>query len=141
MEKGALDMNWKDAGAAYLPLLHATETHYGIPADLLARMAYQESRWRNDIITGAKVSPAGAVGIMQMLPQYFPDVDLTNPAQSIEAGGAYLKGLYNRFGTWELAVAAYNAGPGNVHKYKGVPPFAETMAYVKDVFGDVPVAA
>lgn len=130
---------WKKANnaQAYLPLLADAESRYGIPPDLLARLAYQESRFREDIADGSVNSPAGAVGLMQMLPQYFPG-PLTNPAFAIDTAARYLRQLYDRFGSWQLAAAAYNAGPGTVSKYGGVPPFAETQNYVAQIFGDLP---
>jgi soluble lytic murein transglycosylase-like protein len=130
---------WKQSENAkrYLPTLNAVEDANGIPRDLLARMAYQESRFREDIISGATVSSAGARGIMQMIPRFFPGVDLTDPIASIQVAGTYLRQLYDRFGSWKLAVAAYNAGPGNVQQHGGIPPFAETQNYVAQVFADV----
>lgn len=133
-------MDWKRNGAAYLPLLNAAEDKYGIPRDLLARQAYEESHFREDIISGAVVSPAGALGIMQIVPKYHPNVDPLNVAQSIDYAGSILKGWFNQFGSWELALAAYNAGPGNVEKYGGVPPFVETQNYVAEIKADVPQA-
>lgn len=130
---------WKSASNAdkYVPLLNAAERRYGIPTDLLARLAYQESHWRNDIVTGAYRSAAGAVGLMQIVPKYHPGVDPLNVSASVDYAARYLKQLYAQFKSWKLAVAAYNAGPGNVQKYGGVPPFAETQKYVSDIFGDL----
>lgn len=133
---------WKGSANAqkWLPLLNAAEVKYGIPTDLLARMAYQESRFRDDIVYGNTVSPAGAIGIMQIVPKYHPDVNPYDPAASIDYAGKYLSQLYKQFGSWDMAVAAYNAGPGNVQKYGGIPPFTETQNYVAQIFADVPVA-
>src|SRR5271167_4222346 len=66
-------VGWKNAGDGpiWIPDLNAAEGMYNIPTDLLARIAYQESHFRNDIITGATASPAGALGLMQLMPQYF----------------------------------------------------------------------
>ncbi|MGH3575418.1 MAG: transglycosylase SLT domain-containing protein, partial [Pseudonocardiaceae bacterium] len=113
---------WKSTGsaAAWLPTLASVESSLGIPTDLLARMAYQESHFREEIIRGTKTSSAGALGILQMLPQYFQSVVAPIPysdaavAAQIEEAGNYLSTLYHQFGDWSLAVAAYNAGPGNV---------------------------
>lgn len=134
-------MTWNTAKNAekYLPLFRPVEQQFGIPENLLARIGYQESRWRDDIVSGQLKSKAGATGIMQMEPQFFPNVDLTDPVASIETAGRYLSNLYHQFKDWKLAVAAYNAGPGNVRKYAGIPPFHETMDYVTQVFMDVPV--
>lgn len=135
----AVTGKWKQAKNAekYLPLLHAAELRYGLPPDLLARVAYQESHFRDDIVSGQKVSSAGAVGIMQLIPRWHPGVDPLNVPQAIDYAGSFLRQLYGQFKSWPLAVAAYNAGPGNVRKYKGIPPFKETQDYVKGVFGDL----
>lgn len=134
---------WKGARNAgkYLPALHAAEDRYGVPRDLLARIAYQESRWRDDIVSGRFVSPAGALGLMQIVPRFHPTVDPLNVNAAIDYAARFLVQLKGRFGTWPLAVAAYNAGPGNVTKYGGIPPFRETQEYVAGVFQDVPGAA
>lgn len=136
-------VNWKAVGEGptYLPYLNSAEVQYGIPTDLLARIAYQESHFRADIISGATRSSAGAVGIMQLEPQYFPGAG-TDPVQDIDTAGAYLAKLYSEFGDWQIAVAAYNDGPGNLVAYeqgtKALP--AETQNYIADVFADVPVS-
>lgn len=119
-------------------LLNAAEDTYGIPRDLLARQAYQESHFRPDIINGTTVSPAGALGLMQIVPAYHPTADPLNVPAAITYAAGFLRSLYNQFGSWALALAAYNAGPGNVAKYGNtVPPFAETQAYVSSILGDV----
>lgn len=137
---------WKSVGSAaqWLPTLTATEQGYGMPADLLARVAYQESHFREEIIRGTMVSPAGALGIMQMLPKYFATVNVPVPytnsdvSNQIEESAQQMESLYQQFGSWQLALAAYNAGAGNVRKYGGIPPFAETQNYVAQISADVP---
>jgi len=138
----AVTGKWKQAKNAekYLPALRAAELRYGLPPDLLARVAYQESRFRDDIVNGTTRSSAGAVGLMQVVPRWHPtlgEAGALDPARAIDYAGNYLRQLHVQFKSWPLAVAAYNAGPGNVQKYKGVPPFAETQNYVKQVFGDL----
>lgn len=134
--------DWRNVGEGptYLPYLNTTEAQYGIPRDLLARIAYQESHFRSDIISGAKTSPAGAVGIMQLMPQYFPGAG-ENAVQDIATAGAYLAQLFTEFGDWQVAVAAYNDGPGNLKAVlagtKTLP--LETQNYIAGVFADVPV--
>lgn len=115
----------------------ATEDKYGIPRDLLARQGYQESHFRPDIINGSTASSAGAQGIMQIVPAYHPTAQPLNPQAAIDYAGSFMRQLYNQFGSWSLALAGYNAGAGNVSKYGGVPPFAETQAYVTGIIGDV----
>jgi soluble lytic murein transglycosylase-like protein len=82
-------------------------------------------------------SNAGAQGLMQLMPATAGDLGVTNaydPAQNVGGGTRYIKGLLDRFnGDVRKAVAAYNAGPGAVEKYDGVPPYAETQNYVQNV--------
>jgi hypothetical protein len=102
----------------------------GVDPALALRVARQESGFRSDAR-----SPKGAVGPMQLLPSTAADlgVDPTDPAQNVKGGVAYLKRQMDTFGDPALAAAAYNAGPGAVRKYGGVPPFAETKNYVSAV--------
>jgi len=105
---------------------------YGIPTDIFLRMIGAESSWNQ----GA-VSPKGATGLGQLMPGTAAElgVDPTDPYQNIEGSARYLAQQYGDFGTWPLALAAYNAGPGAVRKYGGIPPFAETQAYVPKILG------
>jgi len=81
------------------------------------------------------VSPKGAVGLGQLMPGTAAALGVNpwDPAQNLWATAKYLREQYDAFGHWELALAAYNAGPGNVTKYGGVPPFTETQSYVRRV--------
>lgn len=130
---------WKSVKNAekYLPALNAAEIKYGIPRDLLARMAYQESHFRDDIVNGSLKSSADAQGIMQIVPRWHPGVDPLNVPVAIDYAGNFLRRLYQQFGSWKLATAAYNAGAGNVAKYNGIPPFEETQNYVSEIFADL----
>ncbi|GAG38094.1 unnamed protein product, partial [marine sediment metagenome] len=82
-------------------------------------------------------SYAGAMGLMQLMPKtadYLEVDEAYHPEQNIDGGVKYVKYLLDKFeNNLELALAAYNAGPGNVHKYKGVPPFDQTKKYIKKV--------
>lgn len=127
-----------DRAAEYLPLLAETEYRYGIPETLLARMADIESHFRPDIISGLVKSSAGAVGIMQIIPRFHPGIDATDPLQAIPYAGRYLRTLYNRFGSWPKAVAAYNWGPTNLADYltgqiTSLPK--ETRKYLLQIYG------
>jgi soluble lytic murein transglycosylase-like protein len=129
-------------GEKYRALFDAVESKYRIPHGLLFRLAYQESRFRDDIISGALRSSAGAVGMMQIVPKYHPDIGeagALDVPRAIDYAGKYLSSLHNQFGSWALALAAYNAGPGNVIKHGGIPPFTETQNYVAQILRDNPV--
>lgn len=80
-------------------------------------------------------SPAGAIGLFQLTPSTAKVLGV-NPyivSENIEGGLKYYKMLYNKYGSMDLALAAYNAGPGNVAKYKGVPPFSATQNFIKNI--------
>ena len=103
---------------------------FGVDPRLLHAVTLQESRYKRDAESGA-----GAQGLMQLMPaaaERFDCEDRKDPKQNVEAGTRYLRLLLKRFdGNVTLALAAYNAGEGNVDKYAGVPPFPETQKYVK----------
>ncbi|MGB3243397.1 MAG: lytic transglycosylase domain-containing protein [Sulfitobacter sp.] len=116
----------------YLGMAKTAAQKHGVPVDLFLRLVQQESGWNPKA-----VSHAGAMGLAQLMPQTAVRlrVDPQDPAQNLEGGARYLAQQYRTFGTWRLALAAYNAGPGAVKKYGGVPPYAETRNYVKVIHG------
>lgn len=96
----------------YLSLLTSVEQSLGIPETLLTRMAWIESRFS----PAAYNAKSGATGILQIVPKSHPGVNAKDPSAAIPYAGSYLKQLYNQFGSWEKAAAAYNWGPGNLQK-------------------------
>ncbi len=117
----------------YLALARAAAQRHSIPEDLFLRLVQQESGWN-----AQAVSTAGALGLAQLMPgtARVLGVDPTEPAQNLDGGARYLREQYNAFGTWRLALAAYNAGPGAVQQYGGIPPYAETQHYVAVILGN-----
>lgn len=111
----------------------AAAGRHGIPEDLFLRLVQRESGFH----TGA-VSHKGATGLAQLMPDTarLLGVNIHDPHQNLEGGARYLKMMYAKFGNWRHALAAYNAGPGAVEKHGGVPPFAETQAYVVAILGN-----
>jgi soluble lytic murein transglycosylase-like protein len=108
--------------------VQAAAARYGLAPELLDAVARQESGYN-----AAAVSPAGAVGLMQLMPATARSlgVDPTDPVQSLNGAAAYLRSLLDRFdGRLDLALAAYDAGPAAVEHYAGTPPYRETRAYV-----------
>jgi len=116
----------------YLEVAKAAARKHGVPEDLFLRLVQQESGWNP-----VAVSTKGATGLAQLMPETAEHlgVDINDAEDNLEGGARYLRMMFDKFGTWELALAAYNAGPGAVEEHDGIPPFAETENYVKAILG------
>lgn len=103
-----------------------------VPEELFLRLVNQESRWN----TTAR-SHKGALGLAQLMPATARALRVNpgDPHENLEGGARYLAQQYRKFGSWRLALAAYNAGPGAVEKHGGIPPYKETRNYVKIIMG------
>jgi soluble lytic murein transglycosylase-like protein len=113
--------------------ISSTATAYALDPKLVEAVAWRESRFRPTAL-----SNKGAIGVMQLMPGTARDlgVDPHDPAQNIRGGALYLRRMLATFGgDVRLALAAYNAGPAAVRKHGGVPPYAETQAYVTSILG------
>ncbi len=114
-----------------LGLIRRYCSHYDVDADLVQAVMEVESDFEPQA-----VSTKGAQGLMQIMPETQQDLGLRDPFDpeaNIEAGVRYLKKMMDTFTSVETALAAYNAGPGNVKRYQGLPPFPETQQYVQRV--------
>lgn len=111
----------------YLEVAKAAARAHNVPEDLFLRLVQQESGWNP-----VAVSSKGATGLAQLMPGTAAKlgVDINDPAENLDGGARYLRMMYDKFGSWKLALAAYNAGPGAVDAHDGVPPYEETLNYV-----------
>jgi soluble lytic murein transglycosylase-like protein len=112
---------------------------HGLRADLVRSVMKQESAFKP-----CALSTAGAMGLMQIMPETADLLHLDDPfdpQKNVDAGAKFLKMMLDRFGgDLTLALAAYNAGPGAVDRAQGVPPISETLEYISNILGDLPVA-
>ena len=120
-------------------LADAAADKYGLPRQLVRSVISNESDFQP-----RAVSPKGAIGLMQLMPATAEALgaDPRDPTQNVDAGTRYLRDLLEKYdgGLWH-ALAAYNAGPGAVDKYQGVPPYRETIEYVGKIDRDLKKAA
>lgn len=117
--------------SAYDDLIARAAARHGVDADLVHAVVKAESSYNPRCR-----SSAGAMGLMQLMPGTARALgvgDPWDPAQNLDGGVRYLRQQLDRFGEVDLALAAYNAGPGAVQRHHGVPPYRETQAYVKRV--------
>ena len=117
-------------------LIQTAAANNGLDPALLSAVIQQESAG-----DPSAVSPAGAQGLMQLMPRTAASLGVTNPfdpTQNVNAGAAYLRQLLDRYnGDTSLALAAYNAGPGRVDQYGGIPPFPQTQHYVSSILARI----
>ncbi|MDB6181533.1 lytic transglycosylase domain-containing protein [Paracoccus fistulariae] len=123
---------YRGRSSDFIPHARAAARRYGIPEDLFLRLVQQESGWNP-----RARSHKGATGLAQLMPGTAAKlgVNPNDPVQNLNGGARYLRMMYNQFGNWRLALAAYNAGPGAVQKYGGIPPYRETRNYVRVIAG------
>ncbi|HUP47206.1 MAG TPA: lytic transglycosylase domain-containing protein, partial [Thermoanaerobaculia bacterium] len=115
----------------YGSIIYREARRNNLPPELVAAVVQSESDFRPRLI-----SHKNARGLMQIIPstgRFMGARDLFNPAENIAAGTKYLRYLFNRFGDQRMVLAAYNAGEGNVEKFGGIPPFPETIDYLRKV--------
>ena len=115
----------------YGAIIYREARKNGLPPELVAAMVHTESDFRPKL-----VSHKSAQGLMQIVPETARTLGIANPfdpEQNIAAGTRYFRYLLNRFDDQRIALAAYNAGPTNVARFGGVPPFPETQAYIEKV--------
>ena len=128
----ALQSSTVSSSTSFADLINEASQKYGVKAELIEAVIKAESNFNADA-----VSSAGAEGLMQLMPSTAAGLGVTDPMdpeQNINGGAELLSSLLNRYdGNVQLALAAYNAGPGAVDSYGGIPPYTETQTYVQRV--------
>jgi soluble lytic murein transglycosylase-like protein len=120
--------------SAFAGLFQSAGQRHGVSPALLTAVARAESAFNP-----AARSPAGAQGLMQFMPATAAGlgIDPWKPEQAVDGAARLLKSHLQRFGSTELALAAYNAGPGAVTKHGGIPPYKETQNYVRKIMSEL----
>jgi soluble lytic murein transglycosylase-like protein len=116
----------------YLGMARSAARRHDVPEDLFLRLVQQESAWNPKAR-----SHKGAIGLAQLMPGTARKLRVNphDPYENLDGGARYLARQYRAFGSWRLALAAYNAGPQAVRRYGGVPPYRETRNYVRIIWG------
>jgi soluble lytic murein transglycosylase len=118
-------------GRRFDTLIQEAAEGAGVPAGIVKAVIHAESAFDSNA-----VSRAGAMGLMQLMPATARELGVLDPFradQNVHGGARYLRHLHDRYGSWTYTLAAYNAGPTAVDRYQGIPPYAETQAYVRRV--------
>ena len=121
----------RSEGRRFDVLIRDAAAEAGVPAEIVKAVIHAESAFNADA-----VSRAGAMGLMQLMPETARELGVRDPFradENVQGGARYLRHLYDRYGGWTHALAAYNAGPTAVDRYQGVPPYGETQRYVRRV--------
>jgi soluble lytic murein transglycosylase-like protein len=132
-----------EPGKQFDPYFEQATNLYNLPQGMLSRLAYQESRYNPNAL-----GTSGEVGIMQIIPRWHPNVDASKPKEAIFYAASYLRQNYDRFKSWDKALAAYNWGPGNLanaiedngDNWLTVAPTI-TQKYVTQILTDIGIAA
>ena len=120
----------------YEPIARDAARRAGINPELFVRQVEAESSWNPNAISRDKQGNPIAYGIAQIVPRYHPTVDPLDPVAALRYAARLMRSHLSTYGgDYKLALAAYNAGPGNVRKYGGVPPFRETVNYINRILG------
>ena len=129
---GALPIFRGSYRGEYLEIARDAARAHNVPEDLFLRLVQRESGWNP-----VAVSHKGATGLAQLMPDTAAllGVDINDPHENLRGGARYLRMMYDKFGSWRLALAAYNAGPGAVEQHGGIPPFTDTENYVRAIMG------
>lgn len=118
-------------GRRFDALIQEAAAGAGVPAAIVKAVIHAESAF--DV---SAVSRAGAMGLMQLMPGTARELGVLDPFradENVHGGARYLRYLHDRYGSWTFTLAAYNAGPTAVDRHEGIPPYAETQAYVRRV--------